>query len=571
MSAFSTDPHVLLHQVELGVPNSNLASEPEGCVLAARQSTPKRQDNQLSKLAVSFALAIAFVLCVAVGVCTLKADSPSSGELVFLSPELPAMRRLETSALDDVNSDANRSAIAVVSTPNSSSEVAESLASGFADAAVPSSHNSIVPRVLQQSFTCKEKEVRRKSQCDEDREIAYTITRGSNKDKTFCWPIFAYQKGTIPIVISVPHDGHERPPFMKTRHACLPGGSRNRDKCEHGKACLDGRGKKRSGWRHSDDNDGVKRICALPRGDKNTFKIAKELQAAIQSKVRGNGKPHIIKACLHRSKMDANRDLERGAQDYKYAKRAWHLYHQQLQNIRAAIEKQCVRGLWLDIHGYDETKLSEGKTGRPMRFTQLGYNSFFSNLGGSRGAQQTSIMRLAKELPKCRHLIMGKKSLGELVTREFHANDRRSFEGVVPSRDFKDSDLKTKYLAAKVDGFTVGSIGGTGSAGPDSVGVAAVQVEVPLYVRDSQGLYKQWATLFAGGLVNFMNLNYGRFWQDTCCKTSSGRYPRYSRSVSRGCSKDECQASISVQRCANQPTAWRRTKTWMRTRNQQCR
>jgi hypothetical protein len=225
------------------------------------------------------------------------------------------------------------------------------------------------------------------------------------------------------------------------------------------------------------------------------------------------------------------------------------------------------------------------------RFTQLGYNRLYDKLAGS-GAQRSSISRLAKAVPKCsKHLIFGKNALGTLITEAHRARreqprcDER-YEGVVPSKYYKVNDLDTRYLAAASDGFTVGSIGGENSDGPDEGGVAAIQLELTRDIRYKENKRNAYAHVLAKGITDFMKSNYGPNWKQTCCsEVSSGPRALKERLDQRDIDKSMRRRTtrrrfnrvrLTINKCRStkqeeMEDIWRDQKNWMDKRDNNCR
>lgn len=61
--------------------------------------------------------------------------------------------------------------------------------------------------------------------------------------------------------------------------------------------------------------------------------------------------PHLIVCRLHRTKLDANRDLDEAAQGNGHAGSAWSEYHGYIESAKDTVSKYFQGGLYIDIHG----------------------------------------------------------------------------------------------------------------------------------------------------------------------------------------------------------------------------
>lgn len=117
-----------------------------------------------------------------------------------------------------------------------------------------------------------------------------------------------YQAGELPIVIAAPHGGREKP-------ADLP-----------------------------DRSGGVLTM------DANTEELARTFADALAA--RCGARPHLVICHLHRSKLDANRELAEAAEGHGDAEQAWHEHHGFIaQACRAAVDRHGWAFL-IDLHGH---------------------------------------------------------------------------------------------------------------------------------------------------------------------------------------------------------------------------
>ena len=117
-----------------------------------------------------------------------------------------------------------------------------------------------------------------------------------------------YQPGELPLILAAPHGGREKP-------ADLP-----------------------------DRREGVLTM------DANTQELARAVADAVAA-LRGV-RPHLVICHLHRSKLDANRDLAEAAQGNAAAEQAWREHHGFIeQACRAAVDRHGWAFL-IDLHGH---------------------------------------------------------------------------------------------------------------------------------------------------------------------------------------------------------------------------
>jgi N-formylglutamate amidohydrolase len=181
-----------------------------------------------------------------------------------------------------------------------------------------------------------------------------------------------YQPGTMPLIIAAPHGGREKP-------ADLP-----------------------------DRTQGVVDM------DANTQELARAVVEAVQAAT--GGRPHLVVCHLHRSKLDANRDLPEAAQGNAAASQAWREHHGFIEEAcRKAVKDHGVAFL-IDMHGH----------GHPDPRVELGYLFNASELAEDEQALnspafvQKSSLRWLVEKRGIAHidLLRGPFSLGALLEQE---------------------------------------------------------------------------------------------------------------------------------------------------------
>jgi N-formylglutamate amidohydrolase len=177
------------------------------------------------------------------------------------------------------------------------------------------------------------------------------------------------QLGTLPLVIAVPHGGYERPVDLPDR------------------------------------STGVMTM------DANTQELGRVIADVIQQ--RAGGTPHLVLCHLHRSKLDANRDLAEAAQGSALAERAWREHHGFIEKACQTAVAQHGFAFLIDLHGH----------GHPEARVELGYLHGPEDLADCPDkisnevfVQAGSLAWLAERVPGgYGELLHGERSLGALL------------------------------------------------------------------------------------------------------------------------------------------------------------
>lgn len=251
-----------------------------------------------------------------------------------------------------------------------------------------------------------------------------------------------WQQGDAPLVISIPHGGGLRPGDLKNR--------------SYGKTVRDGR----------------------------TLEIGRELSQAI---FRATGKtPHLILCHLHRSKLDANRELTEAAQGDPKAEASWKEYHEFIERSRKQVTEQFGKGLYLDLHGQSH---SEG-------WIEWGYTISARSLAQSELDSPSSLDHLLSiSDDSLAQLISGPKSLGARTQALGYAS--------VPSPDHPTPG-GGHYFSGGYSTRRHGSReGGT---------IDGVQLELPRRLRLDTGNQRRLGRDLAAALIGFLNEHYELDW-----------------------------------------------------------
>lgn len=178
-----------------------------------------------------------------------------------------------------------------------------------------------------------------------------------------------YYPGRLPIVIAVPHGGRERPDDMPDR---------------------------------------TSGVTAM---DANTQELGREI--AEEMKRRTGELPHLVVCHLHRSKLDANRDVSEAAQGSEAAEIAWREHH-------AFIEKACQTAVaehgfafLIDLHGHShpEARVELGYLHSPEDLADCP-----DRIAGGWFAEAGSLAWMAERVSgEYADLLHGRHSLGALL------------------------------------------------------------------------------------------------------------------------------------------------------------
>lgn len=181
-----------------------------------------------------------------------------------------------------------------------------------------------------------------------------------------------YVPGTLPIIITAPHGGTETPSDIPDRT-----------------------------------------VGTFVR-DLGTDTLALRVAEALET--RTGGRPHLIRLHLHRIKLDANREIEEGAQGNALAIRAWHEFQLWTEAARLAVIASSGEGLYFDLHGH----------GHDVQRLEIGYLLTAADLAGvdasldqpavvAKSSLRTLVARSGRTHAS---LVRGPESLGALFEAE---------------------------------------------------------------------------------------------------------------------------------------------------------
>lgn len=178
-----------------------------------------------------------------------------------------------------------------------------------------------------------------------------------------------YQSGELPLVLAAPHGGRAKP-------ADLP-----------------------------DRREGVLTM------DANTQELARAVAAAVAA--RCGARPHLVVCHLHRSKLDANREMGEAAQGSAAAELAWREHHGFIeQACRAAVDRHGWVFL-IDLHGHSHPQ-SQIELGWLHHAAELARPSEVLNAAAFAARGSAELLARRSSLPYS-DFLRGPASLGALL------------------------------------------------------------------------------------------------------------------------------------------------------------
>jgi Secretion system C-terminal sorting domain len=260
-----------------------------------------------------------------------------------------------------------------------------------------------------------------------------------------------YRAGSLPIIISAPHDGTLEPTDIPDRTCAA---------------------------------------CTIAR-DLSTRLLAEAMSAAIEA--RFGCKPHLIFTTLHRKKLDANREIGEASLGNLQSEMAWQDYHNFIEAARKNIIGTQNRGILIDVHGHghaiDRIEWGYLLEGSDLRLAD-------AMLAGTYYINESSIRRLvvdniaASNLPQ---LIRGTYALGTLLANSGYPS--------VPSASDVAPQSTESYFSG---GFITDRYGSHDNSSFD-----AVQMETHYTgLRNNTTNRAAFGTAFATAIQTFMNQHY---------------------------------------------------------------
>ena len=254
-----------------------------------------------------------------------------------------------------------------------------------------------------------------------------------------------WQHGDAPIIISVPHGGGLRPDQLPDRG--------------YGKTARDSR----------------------------TAEIGHQLRKAIYE---ATGKtPHLVLCHLHRSKLDANREIREAAQGASDAETAWTEYHEFIDQARAQVVKDYGQGLYVDLHGQSH---SEG-------WIEWGYTLSSKSLATSKLKGPSSIDHLAR---------VSELSLAELISGSTSLGGRSQALGY-------ESVPSPAHVSPEGGQYFSGGYSTKRHGSSERGTIDGVQLELPRRLRANTAGHPRLCRDLAQVLVGFLNQHYEIDWVES--------------------------------------------------------
>jgi hypothetical protein len=255
----------------------------------------------------------------------------------------------------------------------------------------------------------------------------------------------SYQVGSLPIVLLAPHGGTLEPAEIPQRQG-----------------------------------------ASAPR-DANTVELAEAISDAFFD--RFGRRPHLIACHLHRYRLDCNRSLAEGAEGNPYAEQAWNEFHDFVDQAKANATTVFGQGLVIDLHGMTRSSIEIGTLIRGSQWQESD-----SRINNGAFAASSSVRHLAKQSSSgFSALSRGTWSLGAALEDAGYSTIPSPWNpdpGTDSSGDVND------YYRGGYNTVRHGSLNG-GS-------VDAIQIEHPLWIRESAQNRADYAEVLVGSVADFL-------------------------------------------------------------------
>lgn len=255
-----------------------------------------------------------------------------------------------------------------------------------------------------------------------------------------------FERGQLPIILTVPHGGSEKPPAFKDRRE----GNTNKDR--------------------------------------NSLELARAIADEFARRT-GHG-PHLIASLLHRVKLDPNRDLAEAAQGDPGAERVWRRFQACVDWAKRDAVAAHGFAFLVDVHGH----------GHPIARIELGYalysaeiNQSDAQLDAGDAGRRSSLGHLqARSRQGIAALLRGPASLGAFLEQQGVA--------VIPApgtpRPLQDPYYSGTYILRH-------------HASAEFAHVDGVQLECPFPgIRDTAAHRAAFARAFVNALAQFLERHY---------------------------------------------------------------
>lgn len=249
------------------------------------------------------------------------------------------------------------------------------------------------------------------------------------------WP------GTLPVVLSAPHGGSDKPPDMPDR--------------AYGKTNIDG----------------------------FTRPLAYAVREAFVKKF-GQAPPLVV-CLLSRRKVDCNREIVEAAQGHPIAEKVWHEFQGGIKAAEKAVLAKHDHGLYFDIHAQGNPG-SRVELGYAITAEELGWPD--AKLNAPEVAQRSTVRLLDEASPTTfAELMRGPLSFGALL-------EQRG----IPATPSPQRPLKAGILFFN-GGYNVRTHGSS-----DGRGLDAIQIETPITVRRTPEQRENFARALADAAAEYL-------------------------------------------------------------------
>ncbi|MEO0556980.1 MAG: hypothetical protein AAF170_02225 [Bacteroidota bacterium] len=221
--------------------------------------------------------------------------------------------------------------------------------------------------------------------------------------------------------------------------------------------------------------------------DANTQELTRAIQHALFARTGRHA--HVVINRLHRSKLDANRDLAEAAQGNAAAERAWTEFHAFTDSAKARVTESWGAGLYLDLHGHAHL-IDRLELGMLLSRNEL--NGTDAHLNGLAHESSLRALASAADLPFSA-LVRGQTSLGSLL-------EGQGVRAVPSGADPRPDD----------DPYFTGGYNTNRHGSRQTGTIDAIQIEHHRPgLRDTQANREAYAERLADALLQFMDAHYG--------------------------------------------------------------
>lgn len=263
-----------------------------------------------------------------------------------------------------------------------------------------------------------------------------------------------YVFGNMPVIISAPHGGTQKPSAIPTRSQSICG------------------------------------LAVTTGADTYTNLLAADLGNAL--KVLMGKTPHVITCQLSRDKLDMNREINEAACNNTIAQGVWKAYHQYVYTAKTNVIAAFSRGLLIDLHGHGHT----------IQRNELGYNLSGSTLRGTDNGLNASSVVKGSSI---------KNLSAHNLTLQNHAQMIRgnaAFGTLLQSAGYSSVPSQQQPAPASVDDYFSGGYNIERWGSKDSGYLDAIQIETPYSFRDTDAHRKRFADSLAMVIKRYLDLNY---------------------------------------------------------------